>query len=146
MDTMTGRELLGADLFERLAARITDEHTGFDRPFAERIVDQSAAFLAACAVNGGEPLAPSRTVDIGWHTFILHTRDYATFCERIAGRFLHHVPETPEQGEPSRAAAERERTSAAITAAGYALDGELWPAAADCTQCHAGCSNSPVGK
>lgn len=145
-DTKNGRGVIGPDLADRLAARITADHPGFDLPFAERIVDQTGAFLAACSTNREEPLTPSPVVDLGWHTFILHTRDYAAFCERVAGRFLHHVPETPEQHEQGKAAAQRERTLNAITAAGYTVDAELWPAAAKCTQCHAGCTDSPVGK
>ncbi|MBO0880719.1 MAG: hypothetical protein J2P17_10325, partial [Mycobacterium sp.] len=36
-------------------------------------------------------------VDIGWHTFILYTKDYASFCNRVAGRFIHHEPnDNPE--------------------------------------------------
>ncbi|MEV6906663.1 hypothetical protein [Amycolatopsis sp. NPDC051071] len=60
--------------------------------------DQALAFLAACARNTGTRLAPSDPVGIGWHTFVLHTRDYADFCARIAGRFLHHVPTS--DGDP----------------------------------------------
>lgn len=142
----TGRDLLGPDLFNRLAARLVAEHPGFDLPFAERVVDQTGAFLAACSVNDTAALSPSGTVDLGWHAFILHTRDYAAFCHRVAGRFLHHVPDTPDEGERGKAAAERQCTLDAITAAGYTIDAELWPEAADCTQCHQGCTDSPVGK
>lgn len=31
-------------------------------------------------------------IDEMWHTFILVTRDYATFCADMFGRFLHHDP------------------------------------------------------
>ncbi|SCG01273.1 hypothetical protein GA0115255_116148, partial [Streptomyces sp. Ncost-T6T-2b] len=102
-------------------------------------------FLAASAALPGTELSPSKAVDVGWHTFILHTVDYAEFCERVAGRFIHHVPtEDAQTGEDSGAA--RQRTLDAITAAGYRIDHELWPDAAkmgDCSQCHAGCSDSP---
>jgi hypothetical protein len=40
--------------------------------------------------DGG--LVPSGVVDEFWHTFILFTRDYAAFCERHFGYFLHHTP------------------------------------------------------
>src|SRR5947208_1283923 len=39
----------------------------------------------ACAV--GPELA---MIDEMWHTFLLFTRDYADFCERHFGTFLHH--------------------------------------------------------
>ena len=37
---------------------------------------------------------PSVIVDDLWHEFVLHTREYAEFCEAALGRFLHHVPES----------------------------------------------------
>jgi hypothetical protein len=37
---------------------------------------------------------PSVIVDDYWHEMVLHTRDYAEFCDTAVGRFLHHVPES----------------------------------------------------
>jgi hypothetical protein len=37
---------------------------------------------------------PSVIVDDLWHELVLHTRDYAEFCDTALGRFLHHVPES----------------------------------------------------
>lgn len=31
-------------------------------------------------------------VDRLWHTFVLFTREYAEFCDQVAGHFIHHVP------------------------------------------------------
>jgi hypothetical protein len=31
-------------------------------------------------------------IDVFWHAHILHTRQYAEFCERVFGQFLHHDP------------------------------------------------------
>jgi hypothetical protein len=36
---------------------------------------------------------PSHAVDEAWHGFILCTAQYADFCQRAYGRFLHHHPE-----------------------------------------------------
>ncbi len=36
---------------------------------------------------------PSTLVDDMWHEFLLHTRDYAAFCDAAIGQFLHHEPE-----------------------------------------------------
>ncbi|MBA9002957.1 hypothetical protein [Thermomonospora cellulosilytica] len=47
---------------------------GHDRDMAERIIDQTLAFLAACTQNPGAKLAPSNIVDPGRHAFIPHTR------------------------------------------------------------------------
>lgn len=52
-------------------------------------------FLLACGSTPTLAAAmPSKTVDEAWHEFLTYTRDYAEFCERAFGRFLHHVPET----------------------------------------------------
>ncbi|NUK10374.1 hypothetical protein HRW23_24630 [Streptomyces lunaelactis] len=147
--TTNPAELVGPEMTQRLSARIVKDHPEIDHATARRIIAQTAAFLAAGAQRPGLELSPSKLVDIGWHTWILHTVDYAVFCEQVAGRFIHHVP--TEDGEPVDGGPEaaRERTLAAISEAGFAIDSELWPAAAKmgkCTQCHAGCTDSPKGK
>jgi hypothetical protein len=48
---------------------------------------------------------PSMLVDDMWHEFLLHTRDYAAFCDAAFGRFLHHEPESAMS--PDQAAANR---------------------------------------
>lgn len=103
-------------------------------------MDQALAYLAACAVSS-EPLAPSEPVDIGWHTFILYTHDYAEFCKKVAGSFIHHVP---NDGSHSAHAPEEltNRTVDAIRRAGHAVDLPLWKASAKCNQCTSGCTHS----
>jgi hypothetical protein len=139
----TGRSLISDDLFRRLTDRIVQAE-GFDRDLAERILDQALAFLLACAANDSAPLAPSELVDIGWHTFLLDTSEYAAFCDRVAGRFLHHVPTDNEStGEsPSDVLT---RTVAAMRTLGFQVDDALWPRTAlgSCTGCHNGCHNDP---
>ena len=146
------RDLIPAPLFDRLARRIVTDH-GLDRPTAERVMTEALAFLRAAAVTD-RPLSPSLMVDIGWHTFILYTREYAAFCQQVAGRFLHHVPDddtddnAPVDGEAGHRVLRD--TIAALTATGHRIDTELWSPAAPrcgsdgrCHQCHAGCHNSP---
>lgn len=154
MITTTGhqmaRSLIPDTLFDRLVERIVRDED-MARPLASRIVDQTLAFLAACATEHDEPLAPSSLVDIGWHAFLLHTRAYVQFCQQIAGRFLHHEPTEPGTIDRDAARETRDRTLAAIEAAGYAVDLDLWPqlhaeCTQDCHQCHQGCTDSPRKK
>lgn len=172
---LAGRSLLAPEMFDRLERRIRAEHPDLTPDMPGRILDQALAFLAACAVTT-KPIGPSPAVDIGWHTFILYTVDYAAFCQRIAGRFIHHVPDEEAANGPAGESAkcdtecqcnrpplnaqtdqdgtgseDSERgtlkmTVQAIRAAGYRVDRALWPASAtaDCTQCHAGCHDSPT--
>lgn len=37
---------------------------------------------------------PLTIIDEMWHNFILFSADYAAFCDRYFGRFLHHAPLT----------------------------------------------------
>jgi hypothetical protein len=129
-------------LFDKLAVRVmTDEN--LDQDAAERIVGQTLAFLVACALSPEDHLSPSETVDAGWHAFLLHTRDYAEFCSRIAGRFIHHRP-----SERDAASGDQEAigvTVAAMRAAGLPVDPSLWVPKAECSQCYQGCADDPKG-
>lgn len=61
----------------------------------ENLVSQGRKeFLRFCALLTvtDEVLSPGPLVDGFWHEFLLHTRDYANFCERHFGCFLHHDP------------------------------------------------------
>lgn len=137
------RTLISPDLFHRLTSRVVTEHD-LAPELAERIVDQALAFLAACAQDHREPLSPSPLVDIGWHTFILCTKDYAEFCERVAGRFLHHVPDDANDTAPTLNAVEIvDRAVLAIRRAGFRVDHELWDKKGLCSQCHNGCADDP---
>ncbi|MET7622380.1 hypothetical protein [Streptomyces sp. NPDC005408] len=141
-------ELVGHEMMQRLSAGILHDHPEIDHPTARRIVAQTAAFLAAGAQRPGLKLSPSQLVDIGWHTWILHTVDYAVFCEQVAGRFIHHVPTADGEQADGGPTAARERTLTAISDTGFAIDADLWPMAVkmgDCNQCYAGCTDSPNG-
>ena len=63
-------------------------------------------------------------VDIGWHTFILYTRDYSDFCQRVAGRYLHHAPsDVSGTDNPTGAVS---ATLAALRAHHLPVDELLW--------------------
>lgn len=50
-------------------------------------------YLALAALRPEEevPMFSTR-VDQVWHEFVLFTREYAAFCSRHVGRFMHHSP------------------------------------------------------
>jgi hypothetical protein len=111
---------------------------------AERIMNQALAFLVTCARNHGAGLAPCKSVDIGWHTFLMYTREYAEFCDRVAGRFIHHRPDDDDGHGGTGGGAERiGATVAAMRAAGVPVDTDLWVPTARCSQCYAGCADAP---
>lgn len=137
--------LVSKELFDRLVSRIVEDED-VDRSHAERIMGQALVFLRACADNPTLRLSPPRVVDVGWHTFIIHTAEYAAFCERVAGRFIHHSPTGRSGARPGASLA---RTLHAARRTGYWLDMPLWASdradckEGDCSQCHQGCVDSP---
>ncbi|MFA6065649.1 MAG: hypothetical protein WC707_00525 [Candidatus Babeliaceae bacterium] len=44
----------------------------------------------------------SKHVDNLWHTFILFTHEYAEFCNKYFGHFIHHMPKTDMQKSPEK--------------------------------------------
>ncbi|MFI6595017.1 hypothetical protein ACIBHX_02145 [Nonomuraea sp. NPDC050536] len=74
-----------------------------------------------------------------------HNDEYAEFCQRVAGRFIHHRPDEPDEqiGEATPPAAAIGATVEAIRSAGLHVDAELWIPASECSQCYAGCADDP---
>lgn len=134
------RDLIQPALFGRLTDRVMTED-GFGQDIAERIVEQALAFLVACARHPEAHLCPSEEVDAGWHAFIVHTAEYAEFCARVAGRFIHHRPAAPGEAAPAREAIGA--TVAVMRAEGLPVDPDLWLPAAACSQCYQGCADDP---
>ncbi|MFI8927460.1 glycine-rich domain-containing protein [Streptomyces sp. NPDC053474] len=143
--TVDARRLISSELRATLVAAVRGKSPVLTEEKAERGVGQMLAFVAASA-RSDKTLSPSPLVDDFWHAFLLHTKAYQDFCEQTFGRFVHHQPGFLDKSEHGGKAL-RERTVDVITLAGYELDMEFWPELnlADCTQCHAGCSDSPNG-
>ncbi|MFF7525970.1 glycine-rich domain-containing protein [Streptomyces pseudovenezuelae] len=117
------RQLITPELYNRLVSRIVKDEE-VEPGLAGRIMDSALGFLYLSATSPGQRLSPSPLVDIGWHTFILYTRGYREFCQRVAGRFIDHepndVPEAPQKPSGIK------RTIAAFKAAGLPIDEMLW--------------------
>lgn len=140
-----------ASIEERAARypQVTDKlarSEGVSSAESQRMFEEALKFMEV-AVSTDGPVAPSRAVDPAWHHFILFTRDYAAYCERYLGRFIHHDPTPGGDGD----AAIYEATRDAIASTFGAVDEELWPpaAAGDCKEggncksdCTGNCSSS----
>lgn len=121
---LANKSLISNQLWTRLVNRIVKDEK-VEPAMAERIMDQALGFLALCAQNTGhQSFSPSAQVDTGWHTFVLYTREYAQFCQQIAGRFIHHSP-SDEEGV-NYGIGNIARTVTAMKAAGIQVDEELW--------------------
>ncbi|MFF6940485.1 glycine-rich domain-containing protein [Streptomyces lavendulae] len=121
--TRDARALLSSDDFFAVAATVAKDNPEMGWTMAERVVAEGIKFVAAAA-GGALGIAPSRVVDEGWHALILHTAIYKALCDRLGGSFVHHYPELPDSGRYDPGFIDR--TMAAIEAAGFPVDGELW--------------------
>lgn len=130
------RQFVSAEVWEREVTLLLRDHQ-MVRSLAERILGQAIAYLVTVMENRGRGLGlgAGRLVDVGVHTLILDTRNYAEFCDRHNnGRFLHHVPEIQRKQDGSVI-----RTAKLIEQCGFAVDWELWSTdGADCTPCRPG--------
>ncbi|MCZ4099830.1 glycine-rich domain-containing protein [Streptomyces sp. H39-C1] len=134
------RDILSADQFAGVTKTVRDNNPGMADDMADRIVGEALKFVVAAARYPDVPLAPSRVVDEGWHALILHTRLYASLCERF-GVFVHHTPGyDPTFYDPEIL----DRTGATIGEAGYAVDIDLWRSPTDgLVSVAAECQHSP---
>lgn len=112
-------------LWDRLVNRIAKSE-GIEILLARRILNEALGFLRLCALEPNRFHSPSPLVDIGWHAFILYTHEYAEFCEKLAGRFIHHTPN--DEGEDRSST----RTVSAMRTNGIAVDEMLWVGEPDC--------------
>ncbi|WP_242883105.1 hypothetical protein [Actinomadura litoris] len=122
------RDLVSPETFSTLVSFMVTRHRVTGR-YAERVIEQTLIYLKAVGDNPAIRIVPDVSVDPGWHCFIEHTREYAEFCERVAGRFIHHVPVMIEDISSGAAMA---RTIPALHATGYPVELEFWSTGETC--------------
>lgn len=130
--------LLNGSLRERLVNRIMKDED-MPRELAERVLDQTVGYLRLAAFQPDGHFSPSALVDIGWHTFILYTREYRVFCgELTGGGFIHHEP--TDDPEVPNLSTGPQQTMAAMQMAGISVDEPLWACLheGDCSNCNGG--------
>lgn len=64
---------------------------GWSAEKTDTIIKKYRNFLRLLTVPGVIAV-PTKEVDEVWHTHILDTRSYANDCQRVFGRFIHHMP------------------------------------------------------
>ena len=102
---------------------------------AEATLLELKRWFTLCALHPEKTYATGGQVDAMWHTFILFTRDYARFCQDIAGEFIHHTPALSSSNgvEEQIAAAETMRRNVHLLEADYLKyfgtypPSHLWP-------------------
>ena len=80
---------LPVGLFEKLRAK----HPNLQQKECQLVAHALRAFFLAHLKSGRKYVSmPSQVADDLWHEFILYTKEYAEFCNKAFGRFMHHVP------------------------------------------------------
>lgn len=109
------------------------------RDQAEVLEKECRRFLYLAAVVPHLEHAPTKPIDEYWHTFILFTREYTNFCEKVIGKYLHHKPLGAADHQ-----AVFDRTQQMITGLfGNFKNSEFWMMPAPATSC---CSALDVDK
>lgn len=86
---------------ESVVTRIMEE-LKVSKAVAEDLFKDLKRFLWLAAVSSEKHLVPSPVLDEAWHAFVLFTSDYAQFCEKHFGGFLHHAPQRHGEKRLSR--------------------------------------------
>lgn len=81
---------MGFPMQEVLNRYVRDYQTSLDD--AQRLERELKRYLTLCALDPDKGYAMAGPVDGLWHTFLLFTRLYTSFCEQTAGEYLHHAP------------------------------------------------------
>jgi len=69
--------------------------SGKNRAEAEAAWTAFLQFMGVCMFKSDRVTA-TPTVDGIWHAFLLHTKQYANFCDTYMGGFVHHEPTSDE--------------------------------------------------
>jgi hypothetical protein len=114
----------------KIRARYMREHN-VPADVAEMHERELKRYLAICAIFA-EPIGTRGDVDKFWHTLILFTRDYLSFCYLIAGEgnFIHHAPNVQEETSEPFAGADSQHDYVNFWIAYAYVFGETPPAAA----------------
>ncbi|GAA1883782.1 hypothetical protein GCM10009753_09590 [Streptantibioticus ferralitis] len=140
IDLRSGRSLVSDELFNSIV-HFTVVHFGQDPERAERITDQAIAFVATAA-TATVPMVPSYDVDHGLHAFILHTEEHQEFCQKRAGRMLHHNPRPAGGGRTLEAV---QASAHAMKSARFLVFDDLWTVNGEsAAQCDSDCGR-PYG-
>jgi len=75
-------------VIERIAK---DENVSLEE--ATQLFKDTLMFLYMAATSSAVSV-PTVAIDVGWHAFLMFTKDYADYCEKYLGKFVHHRPTT----------------------------------------------------
>ncbi len=90
------KDMISDVLWKRLFGRLAKENSELSEQEIQMILDDTIGFLKLCGEYAEIGMVPSENVDLGWHVFLMYTRDYQNFCRKSFGCFVHHEPNDKE--------------------------------------------------
>ena len=119
------------------------EKEGMKKSEAELLFSDTLRFLFLCSISE-KSLSPNTRLDLGWHHFILNTKEYTDFCESAFGKYIHHSPFTNEDKSELKSNPYKETIEIAKSVFNELSENWYNQKCADC--CEGGdCSNSAGG-
>lgn len=86
---------------ERLMHELRKKYVGKSDNDLKIAINGFIEYVMLIKETGEDVPMYSESVDFVWHTFILDTREYASFCDEQFGYFLHHVPNSSSSKKES---------------------------------------------
>jgi len=78
---------------QKITQKICETYPHLNEQQANEVIGHLREYFHICHIAGKKMVAmPSQVVDVAWHEHILFTQEYANFCRKALGRFLHHTP------------------------------------------------------
>lgn len=76
---------------ERLQRRVLAKRPGWTEERFETAFFELKRYFLMNLVLGRVPMFSDEADEV-WHEMLMFTRDYQSFCDRLAGTFIHHAP------------------------------------------------------
>lgn len=86
---------------ERVNGALSEDDKAVINVEVQSLIREYLIFIWLRKLYPLQTMVASKYVDIVWHQHILYTREYAQFCKRNLGSFLHHTPKLPSTGSTS---------------------------------------------
>jgi|ERR1044072_1630419 hypothetical protein len=105
-------QVLDAALHPGVRFKLKSDSYKWSDEYIDRLIEEYKKFLYLSTVVDFK-VTPSFPIDQAWHSHILFTRSYMTFCDTYLGGFFHHGPGDGTKGEDNRFTNQYEMTLAA---------------------------------
>ncbi|MCR8558773.1 hypothetical protein KXD93_14035 [Mucilaginibacter sp. BJC16-A38] len=102
----------------------------------DQLEKQYKRFIFLCTMKGSKRVPFSYAVDQMWHSHILFTQDYISFCDKVNGKYIHHCPvEVDEENKTAIESLEFETLELYKTTFGERYFSSLMIDGAKCRDC-----------